>query len=1038
MQGKQLLLEMGDFRTELAMQILVKQSLLSAPTAQTMFMANLSSANPIYDEAGPLYDSDILSEVQDHDNYLDSVDEYQEVHEMHNNVQQNYVVDSDVEYTSDSNIISYDRYVKNNAEQVVQSYKNPLYLTSAMQVQSALSNGHEIVKTNHTPTIVHDLKDTLEIAEITRKKMLEKMKSLLWIKGKIKISPPDYSKENHLAIFIPQNQLSTEQIFWSSVSKLVLGITVYPPNTPARLVPGVLPIKIQSDLGMIIFGEIMGYGDYVIGDGVISTVYYVEGLRHNLLSVGQFCDLDLEVAFKKHLCYVRDVNDVVLPKGSRGSNLYTIFVEDMMKSSPICLLSKASKKKSCLWHCWLNHLNFGTINDLIRKDLVRGLPRLKFKKDHICSACQLGKSKKDTHKPKSENTIMEVLHTLHMDLCGPMRVQSINEKKYILVIVDDWVKFFRSKDETSELNGIVERRNCTLMEAARTMLIFSKALMFLWAEEDDSEQQLSHESNDDMEYHPSNARGDDEVKLNDEESSNSKDEDEVAKIFRIETNMYILKILMDLSLTKIIRTIGFTNRTKMYHSWRDDGYCNGGNLPGAYIVGNALCYQDFKWYKALKKDKLKEEALKNKAIMEGIIQDEDNESSNEGWRRWNDYENTNHGHKEREYEMEHENKERCELGCCLVGLLLLVKVRRSIPYIILHPDPWLNSYEDVIEYACLFCRYGHQMMKGSDIGIQEKKAKLFNEWERFTSNERELIESYYHRFLKLMNDLERNKHLPKKIANNLKFLNNLQPEWSRHNYLQQPMPNLEDITDPTTAMNMELALMAKAFKLNYSTPTNNNQRISSNPRNRQIAQSGMNMGQDRQMQMVGGYSECCSESESLEYWESECINWCSREWKSKLDWEWGVGHYARNCTVRPKRRDATYLQTQLQIAQKEEAIIHLQAEEYDLMAAAIDLDEIEEVNANCILMDNLKQASTSGTQTDSAPVYDSDGSAEKKQQSLYDGKVLVEKHDPPVVHDSEETLRLAQESREKMKQMNKGIKPENYTKINHLSGVFVP
>nr|GFC78168.1 hypothetical protein [Tanacetum cinerariifolium] len=87
----------------------------------------------------------------------------------------------------------------------------------------------------------------------------------------------------------------------------------------------------------------------------------------------------------------------------------------------------------------------------------------------------------------------------------------------------------------------------------------------------------------------------------------------------------------------------------------------------------------------------------------------------------------------------------------------------------------------------------------------------------------------------------------------------------------------------------------------------------------------------------------------------------------------GLGHYARNCTARPKRRDAAYLQTQLLIAQKEEAGIQLQAEEYDLMAAAADLDEIEEVNANCILMANLQQALSSGTQT--APVYDSDGSA---------------------------------------------------------------
>nr|GEZ76985.1 retrovirus-related Pol polyprotein from transposon TNT 1-94 [Tanacetum cinerariifolium] len=96
------------------------------------------------------------------------------------------------------------------------------------------------------------------------------------------------------------------------------------------------------------FGAIMGYGDYVVGESVISRVYYVEGLGHYLFSVGQFCDSDLEVAFIKHSCYVRDMNGVDLIKGSRGINLYTISVEDMMKSSPICLLSKASKNKSCL------------------------------------------------------------------------------------------------------------------------------------------------------------------------------------------------------------------------------------------------------------------------------------------------------------------------------------------------------------------------------------------------------------------------------------------------------------------------------------------------------------------------------------------------------------------------------------------------------------------------------------------------------------------------------------------------------------------
>nr|GFB74110.1 hypothetical protein [Tanacetum cinerariifolium] len=89
----------------------------------------------------------------------------------------------------------------------------------------------------------------------------------------------------------------------------------------------------------------------------------------------------------------------------------------------------------------------------------------------------------------------------------------------------------------------------------------------------------------------------------------------------------------------------------------------------------------------------------------------------------------------------------------------------------------------------------------------------------------------------------------------------------------------------------------------------------------------------------------------------------------------GIGHLASNYTVRPRRRDAAYLQTQLLIAQKEEAGIQLQAEEFDLIALVEDIDEIEEINASCILMENLQRASTSGIKTDKAPVYDSDGSA---------------------------------------------------------------
>ncbi|GKB98108.1 retrovirus-related pol polyprotein from transposon TNT 1-94 [Tanacetum coccineum] len=170
--------------------------------------------------------------------------------------------------------------------------------------------------------------------------------------------------------------------------------------------------------------KIMGYGDYQIGNVTISRVYYVEGLGHNLFSVGQFCDSNLEVAFRQHTCFIRNLEGVDLLTGSRGDNLYTLSLGNMMVSSPICLLSNASKTKSWLWHRHLSHLNFGAINHLARHRLVRGLPKLKFEKDHLCSACALGKSSKKPHKPKSEDTNQEKLYLLHMDLCGPMRVAS--------------------------------------------------------------------------------------------------------------------------------------------------------------------------------------------------------------------------------------------------------------------------------------------------------------------------------------------------------------------------------------------------------------------------------------------------------------------------------------------------------------------------------------------------------------------------------------------------------------------------------------
>nr|GEV41281.1 retrotransposon protein, putative, unclassified [Tanacetum cinerariifolium] len=165
-----------------------------------------------------------------------------------------------------------------------------------------------------------------------------------------------------------------------------------------------------------------------IADSAETLMLEEERLGRNLYFVGQFRDSDHKVAFRKHTCFVRNLEGVDLLSGSRGTNLYSLSIRDMMTSSPICLLVKATKTKSWLWHQHLSHLNFGALNHLARNGLVRGLPRLKFEKDHLCSACAMGKSKKQSHKPKFEDTNQEQLYLLHMDLCGPMRVASVNEK----------------------------------------------------------------------------------------------------------------------------------------------------------------------------------------------------------------------------------------------------------------------------------------------------------------------------------------------------------------------------------------------------------------------------------------------------------------------------------------------------------------------------------------------------------------------------------------------------------------------------------
>ncbi|KAI3667612.1 hypothetical protein L6452_42678 [Arctium lappa] len=287
-------------------------------------------------------------------------------------------------------------------------------------------------------------------------------------------------------------------------------------------------------------GHVRGYGMLDNGVVKIQKVLYVEGLDHNLFSTSHFCDMQYQVRFTTTHCYLEDHDGYEVFKAERHGNLYYVDFPTLSATRPVCLLAKASKAQSWTWHRRLSHQNFRSIAKLQRQGLVKGLPEMRFKKDSLCSACELGKMKRSSFKSKAESSTSSALELLHMDLCGPMRTTSINGKKYVLVMIDDysrytWLEFLRNKSDAPELiiafikriqvrlqlpvrtihsdngtefkndtlrsyltsvgishnfsaaytpqqNGIVERKNRTLVEAARTMLAYSELPMYLWAE----------------------------------------------------------------------------------------------------------------------------------------------------------------------------------------------------------------------------------------------------------------------------------------------------------------------------------------------------------------------------------------------------------------------------------------------------------------------------------------------------------------------------------------------------------------------------
>ncbi|GJS62320.1 putative ribonuclease H-like domain-containing protein [Tanacetum coccineum] len=265
-------------------------------------------------------------------------------------------------------------------------------------------------------------------------------------------------------------------------------------------------------------GKIISRGTIKTGNLDFKNMYFIRELKFNLFSVSQMCDKKNSVLFNDTECIVLSPNfkltdeSHVLLKVPRKNNMYSVDLKNIVpKGSLTCLFAKATSDESKLWHRRLGHINFKTMNKLVKGNLVRGLPSKLFENNQTCVACQKGKQHRASCKSKTVSSISQPLHMLHMDLFGPTFVKSLMKKMYCLVVTDDysrfsWVFFLATKDETSGIlksfitgvenlidqrvkvirtpqqNGVAERKNRTLIEAARTMLADSKLPTTFWAE----------------------------------------------------------------------------------------------------------------------------------------------------------------------------------------------------------------------------------------------------------------------------------------------------------------------------------------------------------------------------------------------------------------------------------------------------------------------------------------------------------------------------------------------------------------------------
>nr|GEV68720.1 putative ribonuclease H-like domain-containing protein [Tanacetum cinerariifolium] len=343
------------------------------------------------------------------------------------------------------------------------------------------------------------------------------------------------------AVKVSQHALKDKGVIDSGLSRYMIGNMSYMSDFK------------ELNCGYVAFGgnpkccKISGKGKIKTRKLDFDDVYFVKELKFNLFIVSQMCDKKNIVLFTDTKCLVLspefmlpDANQVLL-RIPRENNMYNVDLNNIVPSRDLtCLFAKATLDYSNLWHRRLGHINFKTMNKLVKCNLIRGLPSKVFKNNHTCVACKKGKQHRSSCKTKPVSSVNQPLQRLHMDLFGPTFVKSLNKKSYFLDVIDDysrftWVFFLATKDETSPIlktfitgienqlslkvqiirsdnrtelknndlnqfygikgikrefsvpktpqeNGIAERKNMTLIVAARTMPADSLLPIPFWAE----------------------------------------------------------------------------------------------------------------------------------------------------------------------------------------------------------------------------------------------------------------------------------------------------------------------------------------------------------------------------------------------------------------------------------------------------------------------------------------------------------------------------------------------------------------------------